>query len=80
MPYLAATANAQLQEMEPPAWDKRFTVGVVGAAEGYPGSYAKGARIEGLSEAEEVEDVVVLMQTEARTTQPESLRYTNCYF
>jgi phosphoribosylamine--glycine ligase len=59
LPYLAATADGKLEEMEPPAWDKSFTVGVVGAAEGYPGSYAKGADIQGLREAEEVEDVVV---------------------
>ena len=59
LPYLAATADGKLEEMDPPIWDKRFTVGVVGAAEGYPGGYAKGVRIEGLADAETVEDVVV---------------------
>jgi len=34
-------------------WDKRCAVGVVLAAGGYPGSYAKGLPISGLPEAEE---------------------------
>ena len=59
LPYLAATANGKLEGMDPPEWDKRFTVGVVGASEGYPGECGKGGRIEGLAEAEAVEDVVV---------------------
>jgi phosphoribosylamine--glycine ligase len=59
LPYLAATADGKLEGMEPPEWDKRFTVGVVGASEGYPGECGKGGRIEGLAEAEAVEDVVV---------------------
>ena len=32
---------------------------MVGAAEGYPGSYRKGDRIEGLDPAEQVDEVVV---------------------
>ena len=59
LPYLLATANGTLKTMDPPNWDKRCTVGVVGASEGYPGEYAKGSVIEGLAEAEALEDVVV---------------------
>ena len=59
LPYLVATANGTLKTMEPPTWDRRFTVGVVGASEGYPGEYAKGSVISGLEEAGGVEDVVV---------------------
>lgn len=59
LPYLAATANGTLKTMDPPDWDRRYTVGVVGASEGYPGEYAKGSVISGLDAAEEHEDVVV---------------------
>ncbi len=59
LPYLLATANGTLKTMEPPSWDRRFTVGVVGASEGYPSDYAKGIAISGLEEAAGLEDVVV---------------------
>jgi len=59
LPYLVATANGTLKKMDPPTWDKRYTVGVVGASEGYPGEYAKGSAVTGIAEAEEVEEVVV---------------------
>ena len=59
LPYLHATARGKLSSMEPPEWDQRFCVGVVGASEGYPGGYRKGDRIKGLEQAEEPEGVVV---------------------
>jgi phosphoribosylamine--glycine ligase len=40
-------------------WDPRPAVCVVMAAEGYPGSYAKGRGISGIGEAEAMSDVVV---------------------
>ena len=59
LPYLVATANGKLKSLDPPTWDGRYTVGVVGASEGYPGEYTKGNVIAGLAEAEGLEDVVV---------------------
>ena len=59
VPYLLATANGKLAELESPAWDERTCVGVVGAAEGYPGTYRKGDVITGLEEAERVDGAVV---------------------
>ena len=58
-PYLLATATGQLAELSGPAWDPRTCVGVVAASEGYPGSYRKGDVIDGLDEAERVDEVVV---------------------
>jgi phosphoribosylamine--glycine ligase len=58
-PYVLATAEARLGELEPPRWDPRACVGVVGAAEGYPGDVRRGDVISGLEQAERVEDVVV---------------------
>ncbi len=40
-------------------WDPRPAVCVVMASGGYPGDYAKGKKITGLDEAEEIEDVIV---------------------
>jgi phosphoribosylamine--glycine ligase len=59
VPYLLATAEGRLDEMEAPEWDPRTCVGVVAAAGGYPGDYAKGDPIDGLEAANRVEDVVV---------------------
>jgi phosphoribosylamine--glycine ligase len=58
-PYLLAAAEGRLADLEGPEWDARTVVGVVAATEGYPGSYAQGAPIEGLEAAEAREDVVV---------------------
>ncbi len=41
------------------SWKNESSVCVVMAAEGYPGSYAKGRAIEGLKEAEKIDGVVV---------------------
>ncbi len=58
-PYVLATAEGRLGELEPPQWDPRACVGVVGAAEGYPGDVRRGDVISGLDEAERMEEVVV---------------------
>lgn len=58
-PYVLATAEGRLGELEPPQWSPRACVGVVGAAEGYPGDVRRGDVISGLEEAEQIEDVVV---------------------
>jgi len=59
VPYLAAAARGELAGLEGPEWDPRWCVGVVAASEGYPGSYRKGDVIEGLDEADALEEVVV---------------------
>ena len=59
VPYLLATARGSLAEMDPPRWTDQACVGVVAAAEGYPGSYRKGDPIRGLGAASEAEEVVV---------------------
>ncbi len=59
VPYLLAAAENRLGAEEPPEWDPRACIGVVAAAEGYPGPYRKGDPIRGLEEAGACEDVVV---------------------
>jgi phosphoribosylamine--glycine ligase len=59
VPYLLACAEARLAELDPPDWDPRACVGVVAAAEGYPGGYRRGDPIRGLDAAGERADVVV---------------------
>ena len=59
VPILIAAADGCLADVEPPEWDRRSVVGVVAAAEGYPGSYRKGSPISGLDEAAEVHGVEV---------------------
>jgi phosphoribosylamine--glycine ligase len=59
VPYLLAVARGELERELPPQWDERTCVGVVAAAQGYPGVYEKGHVVQGLREAAEVEDVVV---------------------
>ncbi|MEZ5977056.1 MAG: phosphoribosylamine--glycine ligase [Planctomycetota bacterium] len=59
VPYLLATANGKLGELDPPEWDPRVAIGVVGAADGYPGEYRRGDPITGLDEADAVDEAVV---------------------
>jgi phosphoribosylamine---glycine ligase len=59
VPYLLAAAETRLEKEEPPDWHRGACVGVVAAAEGYPGSYEKGHVIGGLSEAAERKETVV---------------------
>ena len=55
---LEATIDGRLDEITL-QWDPRPAVGVVMAAGGYPGSYAKGDEITGLAEAGALKDVFV---------------------
>ncbi len=59
LPILLAAAKGELAKIEPPEWDERVCVGVVAAAEGYPGPVRKGDAIDGIGEAETLADVVV---------------------
>ena len=59
VPYLRATAQGKLSDMDPPEWDSRSCVGVIAAAEGYPDAARKGDPIRGIQAAESREEVVV---------------------
>jgi len=59
VPLLVAAARGELAAENPPEWETRTCVGVVAASQGYPGAYEKGHVIEGLGEADEIEDAVV---------------------
>jgi phosphoribosylamine--glycine ligase len=58
LPALLATSDEVLKSFDL-RWHEDPALVVVMAAEGYPGSYAKGTTIRGLDAAAEVEDVVV---------------------
>ena len=55
---LEGIIEGRLDEIKP-EWDERATVCVVMASGGYPGGYEKGKVINGLEQADAVEDVVV---------------------
>jgi len=59
VPHLLATARGKLDEELPLEWEARTCVGVVAAAQGYPGPYEKGHVIQGLAEAGAVDEAVV---------------------
>jgi phosphoribosylamine--glycine ligase len=59
VPYLLAVGVGRLAELDAPDWDARTCVGVVAAAEGYPGAYRRGDPIRGLDEAAREPEVVV---------------------
>ncbi len=73
LPILVATADGKLSSVEPPEWDPSVCVGVVAAAEGYPGDVRKGDRISGLDAASSVEDVVVFHAGTARDDAGETV-------
>lgn len=56
---LMAAASGTLSKLPPLEWDPRPAVCVVMASEGYPGNYAKGKPIRGLSEADQQPGVKV---------------------
>ncbi|UUO08042.1 phosphoribosylamine--glycine ligase [Blastopirellula sp. J2-11] len=56
---LEATVDGRLAEIEPLQWDPRPAICVVMASDGYPGDYAKGHVIRGLSDAAQLPDVKV---------------------
>ena len=66
LPILLAAAKGELGRIEPPEWDERVCVGVIAAADGYPGTVRKGDAIEGLEAAGKVEDTVVFQAGTAR--------------
>jgi phosphoribosylamine--glycine ligase len=59
VPYLIATADGALEDLEPPEWDGRACVGVVLAAAGYPDTVRLGDAIHGIEAAERLPEVVV---------------------
>jgi len=56
---IEATLDGKLDEIDPPRWDSRASVCVVMASEGYPGSYSKGHVIEGIDQADAIDQVKV---------------------
>jgi phosphoribosylamine--glycine ligase len=66
LPILHATATGSLASVEPPEWDPRVCVGVVAAAEGYPGTVRKNDLVSGLDAAGRVDEVVVFHAATAR--------------
>lgn len=58
VPLMASAAAGRLDDA-PVAWKRESAATVVLASAGYPGAHARGMAIEGLTEAEEVDDVVV---------------------
>jgi phosphoribosylamine--glycine ligase len=67
LPILDATAKGKLASIVEPEWDPRVCIGVVAAAEGYPGTPRKGDPIDGLEGAAAVPEVVVFHAGTART-------------
>jgi phosphoribosylamine--glycine ligase len=63
---LMGMARGELQSTDL-TWDARAALCVVMTAEGYPGSYRKGAPIQGLEEVEAMEDVIVFHAGTAET-------------
>ncbi len=63
-----AALDKRLHEMTA-IWDERVALGVVLAAEGYPGNYAKGAVIQGLTEAHSLAGKVFHAGTVAKEGQ-----------
>jgi phosphoribosylamine---glycine ligase len=66
LPILLATAKGELASIEPPDWDPRVSIGVVAAAEGYPGKIRKGDLVAGIEGAGNVPDAVVFQAGTAR--------------
>jgi phosphoribosylamine--glycine ligase len=67
LPILDATAKGKLASITEPEWDPRVCIGVVAAAEGYPGTPRKNDPIDGFEDAAKVPDVVVFHGGTART-------------
>ncbi|WP_409432197.1 phosphoribosylamine--glycine ligase [Litorimonas sp. RW-G-Af-16] len=59
LPILIAAEVGDLENCPAPKWSKDPVVNVVLAAKGYPGKYAKGSEIKGITAANEMEGVVV---------------------
>jgi phosphoribosylamine--glycine ligase len=52
LPYLLATANGSLEDLDAPEWDSRPSVTIVLVSGGYPGDYRCGFPITGLDTIE----------------------------
>ena len=72
IPVIEAVINGNLGEIKI-NWDERAAVCIVMASKGYPGDYEKGKEIAGLSEAGELDDVVIF---HAGTKKEENKFYT----
>ena len=60
VPFLVASARGDLGQLRAgPDWDPRPAACVVAVADGYPGPYEKGQRIEGIYEFEGNDDVMI---------------------
>ncbi|MBB4267543.1 phosphoribosylamine--glycine ligase [Roseospira visakhapatnamensis] len=57
---LEAAAHGRLADIDPPRWRDQVALVVVMAARGYPGAYAKGSEIRGLTAAGVIDGVSVL--------------------
>ncbi len=66
VPYLLATTEGKLGELEAPEWDPRIAVCVMATAGGYPGDYTKGMPILGLDTLEIGPDLQVFHSGTAR--------------
>jgi phosphoribosylamine--glycine ligase len=69
LPILVATADGKLSEITEPDWDPRVCIGVVAAAEGYPGTVRKNDPIDGLDAAAAIPEVVVFHGGTARSAK-----------
>jgi phosphoribosylamine--glycine ligase len=58
VPALLASCDGQLKNFDL-RWHKEAAITVVMAAQGYPGDYQKGTRIEGLDDAAKVDNVEI---------------------
>jgi phosphoribosylamine--glycine ligase len=63
---LLAVANGRLADVDLPALSEDVTMTVIVAANGYPGTPAKGCPVDGLEAAEQVEGVTVFQAGTAR--------------
>jgi phosphoribosylamine--glycine ligase len=66
VPLLAATAEGRLSDVTELEWDTRTAVCVVMASRGYPETSSKGDAIEGIDQADAMDDVVVFHAGTAR--------------
>lgn len=69
LPILMACADQKLASIVEPEWDPRVCIGVVAAAEGYPGPVRKNDPIDGFEAAAAVPEVVVFHASTARSVR-----------
>lgn len=73
LPILVACADGKLSDITEPDWDQRVCIGVVAAAEGYPGTTRKNDPIDGLDDAAILPDVVVFHAGTARSMRGDTV-------